>query len=430
MLGVMKMTKNNTIKCPNCGEEINIESLIQAGAKDELDKQLALQQTEFNKKYNELKAQNSALSEKYEQEKAQEIEKVLNEFKKKQTKAVEELRKKIEEEHEEANEALQKELDEKTSQLKEFNKLKAEKARLEREKDCLAEEITAKAEEDYLKKLAEERQKLQKNAESKYELKIIELEKQLKDQIELTKQMQEKQEQGSMQLQGEAQELAIEQYLKERFKLDDIDEIKKGANGADTYQVVKNDFNQPCGSIYYESKRTKTFSNGWISKFKDDMQAKGADIGVLVTSVYPNGMDRMELREGIYICSYEEFKALAPILRNVLIEFSNIKALQHNQYDKSVQLYNFLTSNEFKLQFETIYNCFSNLRANLQKEKDAMNRIWKQREKELNNVLKATTGMYGSIQGIAGNAIPVVESLELPLLKTSDQSDDWIENSI
>ena len=160
------------------------------------------------------------------------------------------------------------------------------------------------------------------------------------------------------------------------------------------------------------------------------MQAKGADIGVLVTSVYPNGMDRMELREGIYICSYEEFKALAPILRNVLIEFSNIKAFQHNQYDKSVQLYNFLTSNEFKLQFETIYNCFSNLRANLQKEKDAMNRIWKQREKELNNVLKATTGMYGSIQGIAGNAIPVVESLELPLLKTSDQSDDWIENSI
>lgn len=414
---------NNTIKCPNCGEEINIESLIQAGAKDELDKQLAIQQAEYNKIINELKNKNSSLSEKFEQEKIKEIEEAIKTEKKKQAQKEEELRKKIEQEHQEANEELQKELAQKTSQLKELNRLKAENSRLEREKEILAEEITAKTEEEFYKKLAEEKQKLQKTAESKYELKIIELEKQLKDQIELTKQMQEKQEQGSMQLQGEAQELAIEQYLKEHFKLDDIEEIKKGANGADTFQVVKNDFNQPCGSIYYESKRTKTFSNGWIAKFKDDIQAKCADIGVLVTSVYPAGTERMELKDGIYICSFEEFKALVPILRNTLIEFNNIKVLQHNQYDKSVQLYNFLTSNEFKLQFETIYNCFSNLRTNLQKEKDAMNRIWKQREKELNNVLKATTGMYGSIQGIAGNAVPVVESLELPLLEDYEEKE-------
>lgn len=419
------MSKNsNFIKCPKCGEEINIESLIQAGAKDELDKKLALAQAEFNEKIHQLEKSNSLLKEKYEQEKAQEIEQALKDAKKKQLKAEEDLRKKIEEEQKEANEILEKELQEKTEQLKDFNKLKAEKSRLEREKEALADEIKAQSEIELQKKLAQEKQKLQKNAESKYELKIIELEKQLKDQIELTKQMQEKQQQGSMQLQGEAQELAIEQYLKEHFKLDDVNEIKKGANGADTLQIVKNDFNQPCGSIYYESKRTKSFSNSWISKFKDDMQEKGADIGVLVTSVYPVGIERMELHDGIYICSYEEFKALAPILRNVLIDFSNIKALQQNQHEKSVQLYNFLTSNEFKLQFEAIYNCFNNLRDNLQKEKNAMNKIWKQREKELDIVLKATTGMYGSIQGIAGNAVPVIETLELPLLETFDQIED------
>lgn len=415
------MSKNsNFIKCPKCGEEINIESLIQAGAKDELDKQLALAQAEFKEKLHELEKQNSSLKEKFEEEKALEIAQALKDAKKKQLQAEEELRKKIKEENQEANEILEKELQEKNEQLKGLNKLKAEKSKLEREKEALADEIKAQAEIELQQKLAQEKQKLQKNAESKYELKIIELEKQLKDQIELTRQMQEKQEQGSMQLQGEAQELAIEQYLTEHFRLDDVNEIKKGANGADTLQIVKNDFNQPCGSIYYESKRTKTFSNGWIAKFKDDMQEKGADIGVLVTSVYPNDMERMELREGIYICSYEEFKALAPILRNVLIEFSNIKALQQNQHEKSVQLYNFLTSNEFKLQFEAIYNCFNNLRDNLQKEKNAMNKIWKQREKELDIVLKATTGMYGSIQGIAGNAVPVIETLELPLLETSD----------
>ena len=154
------------------------------------------------------------------------------------------------------------------------------------------------------------------------------------------------------------------------------------------------------------------------------MQEKCADIGVLVTAVYPAGMERMELRDGIYICSYEEFKALVPILRNILIEFNNIKAFQQNQHEKSVQLYNFLTSKEFKLQFETIYNCFNNLRDNLQKEKNAMNKIWKQREKELDNVLKATSGMYGSIQGIVGNAVPVIETLEFPLLETSDENEE------
>lgn len=418
------MTNKNTIKCPNCGEEINIESLIQAGAKDELDKQLTLQQAEFNKKINELKAQNSALAEKYELEKTNEIDKAIKEEKKKQAKKEEELRKKIEEEQKEANNVLEKELQEKTEQLKEFNKLKAEKSRLEREKETLADEIKAKTEEEFNIKLAQEKQTLQQNAQKKYELKIIELEEKLKAQVELTKQMQEKQEQGSMQLQGEAQELGIENYLKENFKLDDVEEIKKGANGADTLQIVKNEFNQPCGSIYYESKRTKTFSNSWVEKFKDDMQEKCADIGVLVTAVYPAGMERMELRDGIYICSYEEFKALVPILRNILIEFNNIKAFQQNQHEKSVQLYNFLTSKEFKLQFETIYNCFNNLRDNLQKEKNAMNKIWKQREKELDNVLKATSGMYGSIQGIAGNAVPVIETLEFPLLETSDENEE------
>ena len=418
------MTNKNTIKCPNCGEEINIESLIQAGAKDELDKQLTLQQAEFNKKINELKAQNSALAEKYELEKTNEIDKAIKEEKKKQAKKEEELRKKIEEEQKEANNVLEKELQEKTEQLKEFNKLKAEKSRLEREKETLADEIKAKTEEEFNIKLAQEKQTLQQNAQKKYELKIIELEEKLKAQVELTKQMQEKQEQGSMQLQGEAQELGIENYLKENFKLDDVEEIKKGANGADTLQIVKNEFNQPCGSIYYESKRTKTFSNSWVEKFKDDMQETCADIGVLVTAVYPAGMERMELRDGIYICSYEEFKALVPILRNILIEFNNIKAFQQNQHEKSVQLYNFLTSKEFKLQFETIYNCFNNLRDNLQKEKNAMNKIWKQREKELDNVLKATSGMYGSIQGIAGNAVPVIETLEFPLLETSDENEE------
>lgn len=394
----------NKITCPNCGEEIDIENLIQAGAKDALDKQLA--------------AQKSAL----EKAKEEEIEAILKEQKIKQQEKEIELRKKILEEQDEANQALQKELAEKSEQVKELNKLKVEKARLEREKAELKDSIQAESEKEFNQRLVEEKQKLQKNAEEKFELQIAELKKQLADQMALTEEMKKRQEQGSMQLQGEVQELAIEKFLMENFRLDDIQEIKKGDMGADSVQIVNTTYRQNCGSIYYESKRTKTFQESWIAKFKDDIQTRGADIGVLVTAVYPKDMSRMGLKDGVYICSYEEFKALSGILREALIKISDTKSLQENKHEKSAVLYNYLTSTEFKFQIETIVNAFVSMQADLDAEKRAMNKIWKKREKEIQNVISATTDMYGSIQGIAGSAVKPVEALEFPLLE--DNSED------
>ena len=169
--------------------------------------------------------------------------------------------------------------------------------------------------------------------------------------------------------------------------------------------------------IYYESKRTKTFKDDWISKFKNDIQEKGADIGVLVTAVFPKGMTRMGMKDGVYICTYEEFKALSFILRETLIKISDMKIMQENRHEKSALLYNYLTSTEFRFQFETIVNAFVALQTDLDNEKRAMNKLWKKREKEIQNVLSATTDMYGAIQGISGNAIQRVEALELPLLE-------------
>lgn len=410
----------NKIKCPKCGEEIDIENLIQAEAKDTLDRKLAQQKAELDKQLEEYKKQTETLKSQLEKEKEKAIDDALKSQKQEFKAKEEELKKNIREEQKEAYQELEKELEEKSLQIKELNKLKAEKSRLEREKEELQEKIIADTEKEFSLKLVEEKQKYQKQAEEKFELQIKELQKQLQDQKDLTEEMKKRQEQGSMQLQGEVQELAIEKYLKENYIYDEIKEVGKGDMGADSLQIVNTSYKPNCGTIYYESKRTKTFKEDWIAKFKNDIQEKGADIGVLVTAVYPKNMTRMGMRDGVYICTYEEFKALSFILRETLIKISDTKTLQENRHEKSAILYNYLTSTEFRFQFETIVNAFVGLQNDLESEKRAMNKLWKKREKEIQNVLSATTDMYGAIQGISGNAIQRVEALELPLLDTVD----------
>ena len=410
----------NKIKCPKCGEDIDIENLIQAEAKDTLDKKLAQQKAELDKQLEEYKKQTESLKSQLEKEKEKAIDDALKSQKQEFKAKEEELKKNIREEQKEAYQELEKELEEKSLQIKELNKLKAEKSRLEREKEELQEKIIADTEKEFSQKLVEEKQKYQKQAEEKFELQIKELQKQLQDQKDLTEEMKKRQEQGSMQLQGEVQELAIEKYLKENYIYDEIKEVGKGDMGADSLQIVNTSYKPNCGTIYYESKRTKTFKEDWIAKFKNDIQEKGADIGVLVTAVYPKNMTRMGMRDGVYICTYEEFKALSFILRETLIKISDTKTLQENRHEKSAILYNYLTSTEFRFQFETIVNAFVGLQNDLESEKRAMNKLWKKREKEIQNVLSATTDMYGAIQGISGNAIQRVEALELPLLDTVD----------
>ena len=226
--------------------------------------------------------------------------------------------------------------------------------------------------------------------------------------------MKRKSEQGSMQLQGEIQELAIEEYLMSNFPLDSIEEIKKGARGGDCVQIVQTRENANCGKIYYESKRTKEFQPAWIEKFKTDIRRIGADTGVIVTQAYPKGMDRMGLKNGIWICSFEEFKSLSHVLRDSIIKIDAVKSSQLNKGDKMEMLYEYLTSNEFKLQVEGIVEGFTQMQTDLQKEKNAMHKIWNQREKQIQKVLLNTTGMYGSIRGLAGSSVARIDSLELP----------------
>ena len=221
-------------------------------------------------------------------------------------------------------------------------------------------------------------------------------------------------------MQGEVQELAIEEWLADKFPLDMIQEIKKGERGADCIQIVHTRTHQNCGTIYYESKRTKSFQPGWIEKFKADIREKNANIGVLVTEVMPPDMERLGLKDGIWICSYDEFKGLCTVLRESIIQLSTAIITQENKGDKMGMLYDFLTSNEFRLQIEAIVEGFTQMKTDLESEQRSMRSIWKKREKQIDKVLLNTTDMYGSIRGIAGNAVQAIALLELPQVDELD----------
>jgi hypothetical protein len=411
------MSNNNQINCPNCGTAIDVQDILSHQLEEEIKQKY---QAELNTAQQKFKAEQEMLAKAqadFEEKKKRENELFQDRLEKQmaqEKKLLEDkLKSKLATEQAEQFEALQKELNEKSEQVKELNRSKVEIERLKREKEEASEQAELKAQKLLNEMLIQEREKISKSEAEKNELRMKELEKKLEDQKKLTEEMQRKQAQGSMQLQGEVQELAIEEWLSTQFPLDTIEEIKKGARGADCIQVVNTRTVQNCGKIYYESKRTKDFQPGWIEKFKADMRDKEADVGVLVTEAMPSDMDRMGLRDGVWVCSFGEFKGLCAVLRESVIQLSKVAISQEGKGDKMHMLYDFLTSNTFRMQVEAIVEGFSQMKSDLEREKNSMQRIWKQREKQIDKVVTNTIDMYGSIKGIAGNAVQSVKALEL-----------------
>jgi hypothetical protein len=262
------------------------------------------------------------------------------------------------------------------------------------------------------KRLHEESEKIREEERFRQ----AELQKKLDDQSRLINEMKRKSEQGSMQLQGEIQELAIEDYLENAFPRDVIEEVSKGKRGGDCVHIVKDHFDRTCGRILYESKRTKHFSNDWIGKLKDDMRLKQADIGVLVTEALPEGMTRFGEREGIWICTFSEFKALAYLFRHNLSRIGEIIASQENKGEKMSMIYSYVTGNEFKQKLEAAFESYHDMQEDLIKEKTMLMGQWAKREKRLFKAMENLVCLYGDVRGIAGGAVQEIKSLEMPEL--------------
>ncbi len=393
------MSTINKITCPKCSHSFNAEQALAQEVEDKL-------KVEYNQKFKGLQADmlKKAEEEKLQFKKELEMEKKLSEEKSKT---------KIREDFELQLKDFQEEIEKKR---KENFDLKNKEVELMRKAQQM-EEQKAEMEIEMQKKLLEGQKIIEESAKRKAEeenqFKLKE-----KDMLveQLTKQvtdMQKRIEQGSMQMQGEVQELALEELLRAIFPFDLIGEVGKGVKGADVIQTVRNSLGKECGTIIYESKRTKNFSNDWLDKLKNDLRGQKADIAVIVTEAMPKDMDRFGMKDGIWICSFNEIKGVAAVLRESLVRIYDIRASQENKGDKMQMLYDFLTGNEFKQHIDAIVEGFTNMKSNLSKERIVMEKLWAERDKQLDKVLLNMSGMYGSIKGIAGNAVAEVKLLEV-----------------
>ena len=428
---IKKAESRIEIEAKKKAQEENSERL------NSLEKELnekSIQLRDFNKALGEiekLKREKEEIRETILQEQKKEYQKILEDEKERIRKQSEsELQSKLQdyqknldnekEENKEKFEIMQKELNEKSNKLKELNKALSEIEKLKREKEELRDEIQLEKEKEFSEKLSEEKSRIKELIEKDHSLKFKDYQKTIDDMKIQIAEAQRKAEQGSMQQQGEVQELELESQLRELFRFDDISEVKKGQRGADCIQTVRSETGIEIGKIYYESKRTRNFDNAWIQKLKEDNLAVNADILVIVTQAMPDGEKKYCFKDGVWICSFWEIRWLSIVLRYGLIKLQSVAITQQNKGTKMEMLYNYLIGQEFRGQFEAILDGFSELRDGYNTERLRMLKIWKEREKQLDRILTNAVSFYGAIKGIAGPSIPdipMLEGEEIKLLK-------------
>ncbi len=401
------------IKCPSCNFEFPLEEALNDELKESIEKEKAdLRQkmmVHLNNKEAEFKKAEELLKQQL-QAKDKEAETMLAAEKQKLQKELQESLRKT----------ISADFENQLKMLQEADVEKEEKLKLARQKELefLQKEQALKVREEEMqitlqRQLMDEREKLKEQLqkeeaeklnvkEEEFKLKTRELEKQIEDQKRLVDEMKRKAEQGSMQLQGEVQELLLEELLQTTFPFDKIEPVGKGVRGADCIQTVRNQFGIEVGKIIYESKRTKDFTNEWIEKLKTDMRNLGTDVAVIVTQALPKDMERFGEKDGVYICTFTEVRSVVLLLRNALLKIFDAKKSQENKGDKMVMLYDYLIGNEFSEQWKAIREGFMSMRLSIQKERDAMEKLWKAREKQLEKVLLNAAHIRGSIEGIAG----------------------------
>lgn len=393
------------IKCPNCGHQFEPSDAI----REEVEKELRSKAADWQKKKND-----------------EFLVKLEEEKKKIQLSLEENLRKNIAADFENKLKMLEQNNKDNEEKLKLARQQQLEF--LKKEQELINKE--AELELSVQKKIQEEREKLsieirkleeQRNAakETEFQLRLKEMEEKLEAQKKLAEEMKRKAEQGSMQSQGEVQELLLEEMLRTAFPFDVITEVGKGVRGADCIQTVRNGFGQECGKIIFESKRTKDFANDWIEKLKADMRNQGADVAVIVTQALPKDMSSFGEKDGVWICSFSEAKAVVHMLRDGIIKISTALKTQDNKGDKMHMLYDYLTSSEFAEQWKAIREGFLSMKISIQRERDAMEKLWKQREKQLEKVLLNAAHVRGSIEGIAG-----MEAIDLNLLESGSADEE------
>jgi hypothetical protein len=308
---------------------------------------------------------------------------------------------------------LQQILKQRDEKLAEAQKAQAELLKKQRELDDAKRELELTVEKRVTESLAATREQAKKEAEEKLGLKVIEKDQLIEQLGRKVEELQKKMEQGSQQAQGEALELQIESILREKFPHDSIDAVPKGEHGGDVLQRVITPTGTTCGSILWETKRTKNWSDGWLAKLREDQRAAKAEICVIVSAVLPKGVETFDQIDSVWIVHPRCIVPVAMSLRHMLIEVNCARQASEGQHTKMELVYHYLTGPKFRLRVQAIVEAFGNMADDLAKEKKAMTRQWAKREMEIERMMEATVGMYGELQGIAGKSLQEIDGLAL-----------------
>ncbi|NMB84142.1 DUF2130 domain-containing protein [Candidatus Roizmanbacteria bacterium] len=390
---------NDQIVCPNCGKPIPLTQALSHEIKEKLQKEKTIELAEEKKRLNE----EAAIWRKEQITKIEDKVKRESEYNLKNAK--------------EETEDLKKQNKNLQEQLLELNRLMRQ-IRTEREQEKINLEKKLVNEQDKIR--AEEK----KRSEEEFRLKILEKDKKLGDALKMVDEYKRKLEQGSQQLQGEIMELEIEKILKNTFPQDEVKEVPKGITGADVIHIVKNNSGRPCGTIIWELKRTKAWSDGWLVKLKEDQRRIKAEIAVIISEVLPENIKTFGLKDSVWIGNFNSVVGLASALRKNLIDLELVRLSTVGKKEKMEILWQYLNGTEFIQRVEAIVEAFTSLQEDVEQEKRWFVKKWSKQEKNIRKVIDNTFGMHGDLQSIVGKALPEIKGIEaLPEGSVSDQDD-------
>ena len=401
------------IICPHCENEIPLTEVlthqIADSLKKEMEKDIRKQEDQLAKRKDELSAKETFLK-KSESNLDDKVQKLLED---KESELKSRAKKHAIAESAAEMKALQEELDEKAKKLSESQKTELDLRKKTREIEEREKGLELELERKLAAAVDTETQKAIKNFQEAQQLKDAAYEKKIADMSKAVDEAKRKAEQGSMQTQGEVLELSLEDALIQAFRFDEIDPVGKGIRGADVIQTVKDNVMSPCGKIIWESKNTKVWSQGWVQKLKDDQVAAKAEVAIIVTEAMPSDMVNFGMIENVWVTTKSLAIPLAIALRESLINLSYARNSAEGMSEKMQFLYQYIIGPEFRQKVEGIIDTFSGMKIQLDKEKRAMTKLWKEREKQIERVLENTSGMYGDFKGVIGTALADIETLEL-----------------
>ena len=416
-----------TIICPNCQTEIKLnESLaapLIAATRKQFEQQLAQKDNDIAQREQIMRDKEKQLNDAKRKLDDQVADQVAAQLKVERARVIAEESKKAKlasaaELENKARELadLQEVLKSRDEKLAEAQKAQAELIKKQRELDDAKRELELTVEKRVQYGLTEVRTQAKKEAEDEQKLKVMEKEQTITAMQKQIEDLKRRAEQGSQQLQGEVQELELENLLRSKFPFDVIEPVPKGEYGGDVLHRVVGAGGQPGGAILWEFKRTKNWSDTWLVKLRDDQRTAKAEIAVIVSQVLPKGVETFELVEGVWVTHPRAALPVAMILRQSLLELALARQTAEGQQTKTEMVYQYLTGPRFRQRVEAIVEAFSTMQEDLDKERKVIMKQWAKREEQIMRVMGATVGMYGDLQGIAGKSLQEIEGLELPAL--------------